>query len=140
MDGRGLFMDFLVCKVGMALAAIALVGAALAMSSSFGRTVERDELKVVADTIAQAIRAIDGMPGEVRIARELPSVRRQFSVDIVGTHDGMQVVRVIVDGQSRVERVVMLRNKLNGGEFGLSRDCPTSVRLTKVDEIRLELV
>jgi len=140
MDERGLFMDFLVCKVGMALAAIALVGAALAMSSSFERTAERDELAEVADTIVQSIRAIDGLPGEVRITRELPSVERQFGVDIVGTHDGTQVVRVIVDGQSRVERVVMLRNKLNGGEFGLSRDSPTFVRLTKVDEIRLELV
>lgn len=140
MDGRGLFMDFLACKVGMALAAIALVGAALAMSSSFERTAERDELAEVADTIAQAIRAIDGMPGEVRIARELPSVGRQFGVDIIGTYDGMQVVRVVIDGRSRVERVVMLRNKLNGGEFGLSRDSPTFVRLTKVDEILLELV
>jgi len=140
MDERGLFIDFLLCKVGVALAAIALVGAALAMSAGFGRTVERDELTTVADTIAQAIQAIDGMPGEVRIARELPSVGRQFEVDIVGTYDDMQVVRVIVDGQSRAERVVMLRNKLNGGRFELGCDSPTFVRLTKVDEIHMELV
>ena len=140
MDGRGMFTDFLVCKVGIALAAMALIGAALVMSSSFERTTEQNELTAVADTIAQAIRAIDGMPGEIQIARELPSVGLQFGVDIVGTYDNIQVVRVIVDGRSRVERVVMLRNKLNGGEFGLSRDNPTFVRLTKVDEIRLELV
>jgi hypothetical protein len=133
-------MDFLFCKVGIAIAAMALVGATLEMSSSFGRIVARDELTVVADTIAQAIRSIDGIPGEVRIARELPPLGRQFWVDIVGTHDDMQVVRVIVDGQSRIERVIVLRNKLNGGEFELSCDGPTSVRLTKVDEICLELV
>lgn len=135
-----MFIDFLVCKVGMVLAAIALVGAVLVMSSSFERTTERDELTAVADTIVQAIRAIDGMPGEVRIARELPSVRLQFGVDIVGTYDNMQVVRVIIDGQSHVERVVMLMDKLNGGEFELSCDSPTLVRLTKVDQIHLELV
>lgn len=140
MDGRGLFIDFLICKVGVALAAMALVGAVLAMSAGFGRTAERDELTTVADTIAQAIQAIDGMPGEVWIARELPSVGRQFEVDIVGAYDDVQVVRVIVDGQSRVERVVVLRNKLNDGEFELSRDGPTFVRLTKVDEIHMELV
>jgi len=140
MDERGLFIDFLVCKVGVALAAIALVGAALAMLAGFERTTERDELTTVADTIAQAIQAIDGMPGEVRIARELPSVGRQFEVDIVGAYDDMQIVRVIVDGQSRAERVVMLRNKLNGGRFELSSDSPTLVSLTKVDEIHMELV
>jgi hypothetical protein len=140
MDKHGLFISFLVCKVGMAIAAITLIGAALAISSSFERTAERDELTTVADAIAQAIRTIDGMPGEVQIVRELPTVEQQFWVNIVGIYDGTQVVHMIVAGQSQVERVVMLRNKLNGGEFELSCDSPTFVHLTKIDEVSLELV
>jgi len=140
MDGRGLFLDFLVCKVGVALAAIALIGSVLVMSSSSGRTIERGEMTAVADTITQAIRAVDGMPGEIQITSELPSVGSQFLVEIVGTYDNMQVVRVIIDGQSHVERVFLLREKINGGTFELSRDNPTLIRLAKVDEISLELI
>jgi hypothetical protein len=140
MDGRGLFLDFLVCKVGVALAAIALIGSVLVMLSSSGRTIERGEMTAVADTITQAIRAIDGMPGEIQITSELPSVGSQFLVEIVGTYDNMQVVRVIIDGQSHVERVFLLREKINGGVFELSRDSPTLIRLAKVDEISLELI
>jgi hypothetical protein len=140
MDGRGLFLDFVVCKVGVALAAIALISAVLVMSSSSGRTIERGEMTAVADTITQAIRAADGMPGEIQITSELPSVGFQFCVEIVGTYDNMQVVRVIIDGQSYVERVFLLREKINGGTFELSRDNPTLIRLAKVDEISLELI
>lgn len=140
MDERALLIDFLVCKIGVALAAITLIGAALAMSSSFERTAEQDELTTVADTLVQAVRAIDGMPGEVWITRELPTVEQQFWINIVGTYDDIQAVRVTIVGKSHVERVVMLRNKLNGGEFELSYDSPTFIRLTKVGEIYLELV
>jgi len=140
MDGRGLFLDFMVCKVGVALAAIALICAVLVMSSSSGRTIERGEMTAVADTITQAIRAIDGMPGEIQITSELPSVGFQFCVEIVGTYDNTQVVQVIIDGQSHVERVFLLREKINGGTFELSRDNPTLIRLAKVDEISLELI
>lgn len=140
MDKRGLFVSFLVCKVGIALAVIALIGAALAMSSSFERTAERDELTAVADALTQAIRTIDGVPGEVQIVRELPTVEQQFWVDIVGTYDGTQIVHMTVAGQSQVERVIVLKNKLNGGEFELSCDNPTFVRLTKISEVCFELV
>lgn len=140
MNGRGLFLDFFVCKVGVVLAAIALIGAVIVMSSSSGRTIERGEMTAVADTITQAIRAIDGMPGEIQITSELPSVSLQFRVEIVGTYDNLQVVRVIIDGQSQVERVFLLREKINGGVFELSCDSPTLIRLTKVDEISLELI
>jgi hypothetical protein len=61
-------------------------------------------------------------------------------VEIVGTYDNTQVVRVIIDGQSHVERVFLLREKINGGAFELSRDNPTLIRLAKVDEISLELI
>lgn len=140
MDRRGLFLDFLVCKVGVALAAIALICAVLVMSSSSGRTIEREEMTEVADTITQAVRAVDGMPGEIQIASELPSICSQFLVEIIGTYDNIQVVRVIIDGQSHVERVFFLSEKINGGTFELSRDSPTLIRLVKADEISLELI
>ena len=140
MDERALLINFLVCKIGVALAAITLIGAVLAMSSSFERTVKRDELKTVADTLVQAVRAIDSLPGEVWIARELPTVEQQFWIDIVGTYDNIQIVRMTIVGKSRTERVAILRNKLNGGEFELSCDSPTFIRLAKVGEIHLELV
>jgi hypothetical protein len=47
---------------------------------------------------------------------------------------------VIVEGQSRIEKVVLVREKINGGVFELSRNSPTLLRLVKVDEIKLELV
>lgn len=140
MGERGLLIDFLICKIGVALAAITLIGAALAMSLSFKRTVERDELTTVADTLVQAVRAIDGMPCEVWITHELPTVEQQFLINIVGTYDDMQAVRVTIVGKNHVERVAMLRNKLNGGKFELSCDSPTFIRLTKASEIYLELV
>ncbi|KUO41364.1 MAG: hypothetical protein AVW06_04580 [Hadesarchaea archaeon DG-33-1] len=98
MDERALLINFLVCKIGVALAAITLIGAVLAMSSSFERTVKRDELKTVADTLVQAVRAIDSLPGEVWIARELPTVEQQFWIDIVGTYDNIQIVRMTIVG------------------------------------------
>jgi len=140
MNKRGLLISFLVCKVGMALAAISLIGAALAMSSSFRRTAERDELTTVADVLMQAVQTIDGMPGEVHLVRELPAVEQQFWINLTGTYDGTQVVHLTIAGQNQVERVIMLRNKLNGGEFALSCDIPTIVRLTKINEVYLELV
>jgi hypothetical protein len=140
MDVGGLFLDFLVCKVGVALAAIALICAVLVMSSSSERYIERGKLNAVADIITQTIQAIDGMPGEIQITRELPPIGSQFFVEIIGTYDNMQVVRVTMNGQSHVDRVVLSREKINGGIFELSRDSPTLLRLVKEDGIRLELV
>lgn len=140
MDGRGLFLDFMVCKIGVALAAIALIGAVLVMSSSSGRTIERGEMTAVADTITQAIRVVDSMPGEIQITSELPLVGFQFLVEIDGTYDNIQVIRLIIDGQNHVERVFFIREKINGGAFELRSDSPTLIRLTKVDEIALELI
>jgi hypothetical protein len=141
MDNRGVFLDFLVCKVGVAIVAISLIGAVLVMSSSSKRNVERAEMTAVADTIGQTIRAIDGMPWEVQITRELPSIGSQFLIEIVGTYDNVQLVRVIMDGgQSHVERLFLLREKINGGFFELSSGSPTLIRLSKVDGICLELI
>lgn len=141
MNRNGLLMDFIFCKIGVALAAISLIGASMAMSSSFERWAGRDELAMVGDTIARAIFMADAIPGEVQLARELPSLRQQFKVTIVGVRsDAVQVVHILVDGRSQDGRVIMVRNKVNGGEFELSYSNPSVVRVGKNDRIYLELV
>ncbi len=141
MDYHGLTSGFFVCKIGVALAAMSLIGAALVTSSSAKNTAEREELGAVADAIADAIRTADGLPGEVRLERRLPITHHQFNVEIAGTRDGTtQVVRVRVIAAESVERTLMIANRLEGGTFGLSRGAPTMLRLHKLDGISLELV
>lgn len=141
MNQHGLLMDFLFCKIGVALAAISLIGASMAMSSSFQRETGRDELAAVGDTIARAIFAADAMPGEVQLVRELPPLRQQFRITIVGARsDGMQVVHVLVDGRSQDRRVIMVGNKVNGGEFEFSYSNPSIVMVSKNEQIFLGLV
>jgi hypothetical protein len=138
MNQRGT-IDFLICKVGVALVVVLLVAAVLGMAGSFSRVATRNELGVIADQIRHTLRIIDGMPGEVQLERELPSVEQMFGITIVGTlSDGTQIIRIAVGG--RIERVIMLTNKVNNGEFELSRHSPTAIRLTKTDQIYLELI
>jgi len=140
MEERGL-ADFLACKVGMALAAFALASAIVTMSSGAQRTSERDELIGAADSIGSAIRMIDGLPGEVKLVRELPTVKQQFRVTIVGARDGgAQKIQIEAFGRDHVELLMMLKNVVNGGNFHLNRWNPTHVRLTKSNEIHLELI
>ena len=139
MNQRGLLTNFLICKVGVALAALLLVSAVLGMSGSFARVTERDDFERVANSIGCALRTIDGIPGEVQLERKLPSTGRIFGLTITGTYsNGAQVIRIGVGG--RVERVVMLAKQVNGGEFKLSHKSPTAIRLTKTDQIHLELI
>ncbi len=141
MDQRGLLADFLVCKIGVALAALALLGAVLTMSSGFERTAEREDLAMLADTIAGAIRTAESMPGEVELRRALPTLARQTEVVIIGEFsEGVQVIRIVVGSGERVERTLMLRHEVNGGEFSLSHESPSAIRLSKAGEIRLELI
>lgn len=139
MDQRGLLANFLVCKIGVALAVLALLGAALGMSSSFKRTAEREDLAMLADTIAGAIQTAESLPGEVGLRKELPTT--QAEVTITGEFSGgIQVVRIIVGSQERVKRILILAARINGGEFTLSHENPSAMRLSKAGEIQLELI
>lgn len=141
MDDRGLFTNFLICKVGVALVAISLAGAVAAMSSSYGRTIGQEKLADIAEALARAIRSVDGMPGEVHLMRKLPISSRAFEVKIIGIRDkGTQIIRVLAIGEGQVERTIMLMNQVNEGEFELGCDSPTTIRLSKREQINLELV
>lgn len=80
MDDSGLLTSFLVCKIGVALAALAFLGIILSMQASVGRLAEREDLTQVADAIAGAIKAIDSLPDEAEIQRNLPAISQQFEV------------------------------------------------------------
>lgn len=141
MNERGLLTSFFVCKIGVALAAFALIGAIFSMWAGLGRLSEREDLTQLAGTIASAIETIDSLPGKAEIQRDLPGILQQFEVVVVGERGGgVQIihVRVVTDGE--VERVVMLTNQVNGGEFTLAMKNPRVVHLTKVDTIQLELI
>ncbi len=141
MDQSGLLADFLVCKIGVALAALALLGAVLTMSSGFMRTAEREDLAMLADTIAGAIRTAERMPGEFELRRVLPVLAQQTEVMIIGEFsEGIQVIRIVVGPGERVERNLILDHEVNGGEFSLSHESPSVIRLSKAGGIRLELI
>jgi hypothetical protein len=140
VDQRGVLADFLVCKIGVAIAALALLGAALAMSSSFEHTAEREDLAMLADVIVSAIQTVERLPGEVELRKELPT-RAQGEVTIIGERSGeAQVIRIIVGAQKQVERTLILTSTVNGGDFTLSRESPSTIHLSKRSEIQLELI
>ncbi|MFQ6129622.1 MAG: hypothetical protein ACE5OT_02285 [Candidatus Hadarchaeaceae archaeon] len=141
MDQHGLLADFLVCKIGVAFAALTLLGAVLTMSSGFKRTAEREDLAILADTIAGAIRTVERMPGEVELRKALPALAHQSEVVITGEFsEGTQIIHIVIDSGELVERTLMLNHEVNGGEFSLSLESPTVIRLSKAGEIRLELI
>jgi hypothetical protein len=141
VEERGLLTGFFVCKVGVALAVFAFLGAALAMGTSVGRLSEREDLTQLADTIAGAMRAADSLPGEVEIRRELPALPQQFDVTVAGeTAGNLQIVHIRVFAEEEVKRVLILTNNVNGGKFTLAAKNPRAVHLTKTDKIQLELI
>ncbi|RLG56470.1 MAG: hypothetical protein DRN83_04005 [Hadesarchaea archaeon] len=141
MNDRGLLADFLVCKVGVALAAFAFIGVVLSMHASFGHLSEREKMAQLTDVITDTIGAVDFMPGETELRRQLPLVSTESEVVVTGRRNGdFQVVCVHVFGDAKVERVLMLTNRVNGGEFKLSVDNPREIHLKKSGMIQLELI
>lgn len=141
MNDRGVLASFLVCKIGVALAALAFLGVALSMYASIGRLAEREDLTQLADAIAGAVEATDSLPGEAEMRRSLPAVPKQFEVVVTGERGSeVQVIRVHVIAEEKVERVLMLTNQVNGGEFTLTVKNPRGIHLRKADAIQLELI
>lgn len=141
INERGVLADFFACKIGVALVALALFGAVLTMSLGFKRTAEREDLATLADTIVGTIRTAESMPGKVELRRTLPTIAHQTKVTIIGElNQGIQVIRVIVESQERVERTLMLDHEVNYGEFSISHESPSAICLSKTGEIRLELI
>lgn len=140
MDQRGSLTGFLLCKLGVMFAVTALLGAVVIMHSSFERTTRREKLEVAIRTVTDALRMIDGIPDEVQIERELPTLEQEFELVVIGTGGDEQVIRVIADGRENVERVAILLNWVNGGEFTLRCKNPAKVRLVKDEQIFMEVV
>ncbi len=139
MNQRGSLAGFLLCKLGVMFAVTALLGAVIMMHSSFERTARREKLEVAAQTVVDALCMIDGMPGEVQIERELPTLEQEFELAVIGTGGDEQVIRVIADGRENVECMVMLLNRVNDGEFTLRCKNPVKVRLVKDEQIFMEV-
>jgi hypothetical protein len=141
VDDRGLLTSFLICKIGVALAALAFLGIILSMQAGVGRLTEREDLAQVADAIGGAIKAIDSLPGEAEMRRDLPAISQQFEMIVTGERDnGVQVLRVHVIADGEVERVLALTNQVNEGEFTLAMKNPSIIHLKKAGAIQLELV
>lgn len=141
MDDRGMLTSFLVCKIGVALAALAFLGIILSVHASIGRLAEREELAQLADAIAGAIKEIDSLPDEAEMQRDLPAIPQQFEVVVTGERSGgIQVIRVSIIADGEVERVLMLANQVNEGEFTLTVKNPSIIHLTKAGTILLELI
>ena len=141
MNDRGLLADFLACKIGLALAALTILGVVLSMYASFGRLGEREGLKQVADAITGAIETADALPGEAEVRRGLPASTQQLEVLVAGERNGgTQIIRIRIIAEAEVERVLMLSSEVNGGEFVLRVKNPQEIRLRKAGAIRLELV
>jgi len=141
VDDRGMLTSFLVCKIGVALAALAFLGIILSVHASIGRLAEREELAQLADAIAGAIKEIDSLPDEAEMQRDLPAIPQQFEVVVTGERSGgIQVIRVSIIADGEVERVLMLANQVNEGEFTLTVKNPSIIHLTKAGTILLELI
>ncbi len=141
VNDRGLLADFLVCKVGVALAAFAFIGVVLSMQTSFGHLSEREEMTQLAEVITDTISAVEFMPGETELRRQLPLASTESKVVVTGRRNGdFQVVCVHVIGDAEVERVLMLTSQVNEGEFRLSVDDPRQIHLKKSETIQLELI
>ncbi len=141
MNERGLLTSFLVCKVGVTLAAMVLLCAVFSMYAGIGRVAEREDLAQVADAVAGAIEAADSIPGEMEMRRSLPAIPQQFELVVTGEQGcGVEVVRVRVIAEEEVERVLMLMNPVNGGEFTLAAKNPSEIHLVKSDAIQMEVV
>lgn len=135
-------MDFLSCKIGTMFAAMSLLGIALATFSFSLHALEREELYGVANAIGQSISMAEGLPGKVKITHKLPTLSSPFEVSLTGEPRGrMQLIRVLVVAEEKVERVFLTGYEINGGWFELTRENPSSIQIEKDgDVIRLELV
>ena len=141
LDSRGTLAGFLISKIGVAVAAFALIGMALSMRAGSSRFNERRQLEQVANTIARALESVDGLSGEIELRRNLNVGNLQLEVTLSGWRENdLQLIRVEVSSAVKIERVLILQASANGGDFRLSAKNPERVIVRKVNEIEVELV
>lgn len=141
MDGRGSSAGFLICKIGIAFAAIAFIGFVFSVCSGSARFVEEQELDLLADKIIGTIEKLERFPDESELCVELPLSGRLFKVLISGgLDDGLQLLQVGVTSEVSVERSLILKTIVNGGDFSLLMDNPHDFIARKDGDIYVELV
>jgi len=141
MEEGGASAAFFLCKVGMAFAAVALVGFALSMHASSARFAEEQDLDAVAVLVTHTIEEADDFPGEAQLRRELPGSQQQFEVLITGElMGGLQLIQVRVMSESVLERSLMISTIVNGGDFTISMRNPHEILVEKSGTITVELI
>lgn len=140
MNDRG-FAGFLLPKVGLLMASIFLIGAAMSMISIFEGQSERAELVNISKGVERVLRLADHVQHDFVLEQKLPLARGTFDLKIKGyVAEGMQIVQITAEGEEEISRTVILAKKINGGYFLIERPNPTQIRLYKIGETYLELV
>ncbi|MFH1821628.1 MAG: hypothetical protein ABH852_04210 [Methanobacteriota archaeon] len=140
MENRGTSAGFLLCKLGLAFAAVAFIGLALSMYSSSTRFADREDLEMIASAVVSAIEKIEVFPGESELRRELPASAQHYEILIIGEmKDGLQIIQVCVASAAKVERSLIMSTTVNGGDFRLSMENPHEIVVGKSGTISVEL-
>ncbi len=140
MDNYGVSPDFLLCKIGLAIAVIAIIGAITSINAGYRRFAERQELEQIAGEIAKTIDEIDKFLGDAELKRELSATSGQFEVLINGKlADGLQLIQIQVSSDIKTERLLELSTTVNRGDFFLSVKNPREILAKKSNGIEVEL-
>ncbi len=140
MNRRGSIACFMVCKIGIVLAVVVLIGAVINMASSIDREAHREEMIETAKIILGALEEADSIPGKVSIERELPGSPRNMSIVLEGERGPSQLVRVRIEGLENIARHTVLSAIVNNGSFSLRVNNPSRLRLLKESFILMELI
>ena len=141
MDNHGTLSGFLTGKIGIAVAAMALIGIASSMLATSNRFTERQELDRVADAIADAIKSADGFPGEVELRRQLSVNGLQLEVSLTGQwQDNLQRIRIRVASKIGIEKLLVVQTAVNGGNFRLLVKNPVEIVVRKTEGIEIWLI
>ncbi|MEM3452763.1 MAG: hypothetical protein QW835_03950 [Candidatus Hadarchaeum sp.] len=141
MERNGSSAVFLLGKLAIGFAAIAFIGFALSIGSAVVRLANREDLELIAGTVANVIEKTADFPGEIECYRELPQIAKEFEVSINGELiDGFQMISVQVISIDKIEHSLVLSSIVNNGDFRLSMQSPRGIIVRKSDEVELELV
>lgn len=140
MNDIGNGTGFMVIKLGILLAVIALIGSAIDVFDSFERTSQREELDMVIRNISNFLREAEAFTESFRIRRDIPDPGQDYILKIDGEFSGEQIVNLKAVGSVEVSRKVILSRKINGGDFRIEGSSPDFVKIFVDDGVFLEVV
>jgi hypothetical protein len=131
---RGTLAGFVVGKTVLALTVIALIGAAVSVSSNVEPNLRKEKLMSVAESITGALKGADRFSGEVELVKRLPRIAGDYEVTVSGFWaGGAETITVRVRGEGVAEHSVVVGHRVNGGQFRFSARAPSVVRAVKTD-------